>query len=107
MAVKRRSVGRVERKRNPPLNHRRTYVLSNANLVRILLITLCNTFDKLWFWQPKARNWPFKDVKQRYFALEQTAKGVNVSQSNSVEDVEPLVLLDEELQQSDRFISGA
>ncbi len=50
-------------------------------------------------------NKPFKEVKQRYFALEQTKQGVNVHQGNSIEDVDPLVLLDEELQQSDRFMA--
>ena len=50
-------------------------------------------------------NEKFKNVKQRYFAMEQTENGVNVSQGNSVEDIEPLVLLDEELEQSDRFMA--
>ncbi len=51
-------------------------------------------------------NKPFKDVKQRYFALEQTAAGVNVHQGHSIEQVDPLVFLDEELKQSDRFMAG-
>jgi predicted ATPase len=51
-------------------------------------------------------NKPFKNVKQRYFALEQTAVAVNVHQGNLIEEVDPLVLLDEELQQSDRFMAG-
>ncbi|RKZ76305.1 MAG: ATP-binding protein, partial [Candidatus Parabeggiatoa sp. nov. 1] len=50
-------------------------------------------------------NKPFKEVKQRYFALEHTEPGVNVHQGHSIEEVEPLVLLDEELQQSDRFMA--
>jgi len=51
-------------------------------------------------------NKPFKKVKQRYFALEQTEQGVNVHQGHSIEEVDPLMLLDEELQQSDRFMAG-
>ena len=47
----------------------------------------------------------FKRVKQRYFALRRTDEhGVETSQSSEVDSIEPLLLLDEELEQSDRFL---
>ncbi len=46
-----------------------------------------------------------KPLPQRYFALKQTAEGVEVEQGNTVEDLQTLVLLDEELQQSDRYMA--
>ena len=46
----------------------------------------------------------FQHVKQRYFALRRDAEGVQVSQSDEIDAVDPLILLDEELQQSDRFL---
>lgn len=46
-----------------------------------------------------------KPVPQRYFALKQTADGVEVEQGDAVEDLQTLVLLDEELQQSDRYMA--
>ena len=46
----------------------------------------------------------FHNVKQRYFALRRSDEGVEVSQSSDVADVSPLLLLDEELRQSDRFV---
>ena len=46
----------------------------------------------------------FKDVEQRYFALRRDDKGAEVSQAHDVADVDPLLLLDEELRQSDRFV---
>lgn len=46
----------------------------------------------------------FRNVPQRYFGLKQEEGGVEVTQSGSLEDVDPLVLLDEELAQSDRFM---
>lgn len=46
----------------------------------------------------------FKKVKQRYFALNPTKDGVQVEQGDKVEDLKTLVLLDEELSQSDRFM---
>ena len=46
----------------------------------------------------------FQVVTQRYFALEQGDNGVKVTQGDDVVDVDPLVLLDEELLQSDRFL---
>ena len=46
----------------------------------------------------------FKKVNQRYFALRRGGDGVEVSQGDHVDDVDPLLLLDEELKQSDRFL---
>ena len=46
----------------------------------------------------------FDTVGQRYFALSQSSDGVHVSQAGDVGDVGPLLLLDEELGQSDRFV---
>ena len=46
----------------------------------------------------------FDDVEQRYFALHRSDEGVEVSQSSDVADINPLLLLDEELRQSDRFV---
>ena len=45
----------------------------------------------------------FRDVKRRYFALRRGERSVEISQGDSVDDVEPLLALDEELAQSDRF----
>ena len=50
-------------------------------------------------------NEKFNSVHQRYFALNRSDDGVQIQQSSSVDEVEPLVLLDEELQQSDRYIN--
>ena len=46
----------------------------------------------------------FENVEHRYIALRPSDGGVDVSQSDEIDDVEPLILLDEELEQSDRFI---
>ena len=46
----------------------------------------------------------FDTVAQRYFALSRSRDGVRVSQADDVGDVDPLLLLDEELGQSDRFV---
>ena len=46
----------------------------------------------------------FREVKRRFFALQRGDGGVAVSQADDVGDVEPLLLLDEELMQSDRFV---
>ena len=46
----------------------------------------------------------FGNIEQRYFALRKGDEGVVVSQASEVSDVDPLVLLDEELSQSDRFV---
>lgn len=44
-------------------------------------------------------------VSQRYFALKQGADGVEVEQGNAIDDLQTLVLLDEELLQSDRYMA--
>ena len=46
----------------------------------------------------------FKGIGQRYFAIGPGDKGVVVDQRESVEEVEPMTMLDEELMQSDRFL---
>ena len=46
----------------------------------------------------------FKGVEQRYFALRRGHEAVEISQTDEVGDVDPLILLDEELRQSERFI---
>ena len=46
----------------------------------------------------------FDQVEQRYFALHLSDDGVDVSQADKIGDVAPLLLLDEELNQSDRFV---
>ena len=47
----------------------------------------------------------FKDLKHRYFALKTGDNGVEIEQGDSIEDLNTIILLDEELQQSDRYIS--
>lgn len=46
-----------------------------------------------------------KPVSQHYFALKQGADGVDVEQGNAIDDLQTLVLLDEELLQSDRYMA--
>ena len=46
----------------------------------------------------------FKEVEQRYFALRRRGEGVEVSQASEVDGIDPLVLLDEDLSQSERFV---
>ncbi len=46
----------------------------------------------------------FKEVKTRYFSLCLEYDEVTVEQGNSIEDLQTLVLLDEELLQSDRYM---
>ena len=46
----------------------------------------------------------FSGVEQRYFALNRGSDGIDVCQSDDVSEVDPLVLLDEELLQSDRYM---
>ena len=46
----------------------------------------------------------FADVEQRCFALLRGDDGVEVSQVDQIGDADPLILLDEDLMQSDRFI---
>ena len=48
----------------------------------------------------------FSHIGQRYFALSPDADGVDVQQGDSLDDVDPLVALDEELRQSDRFLEA-
>lgn len=48
----------------------------------------------------------FKAIPQRYFALGKNGDGVTVQQGNSVDEINPFVMLDEELAQSDRFIDA-
>ena len=45
-----------------------------------------------------------KRIDRRYFALHRADEGVRVSQAREVGDIEPLLLLDEDLEQSDRFV---
>ncbi|MEZ5476021.1 MAG: AAA family ATPase [Thiolinea sp.] len=45
-----------------------------------------------------------KPVPQRYFALKQGLDGVEVEQGNAVDDLQTLILLEEELMQSDRYM---
>lgn len=47
----------------------------------------------------------YKEIPQRYFALEKIPSGAQVHQGDSVDDIEPLVMLDEDLHQSERFMS--
>ena len=46
----------------------------------------------------------FKKIKHRFFALRPEPNGVEVEQGDRVDDLNTLVLLDEELSQSDRFM---
>ena len=46
----------------------------------------------------------FSKVERRYFALRRGEDGVEISQSDDVGEVDPLLLLDEELRQSDRYV---
>ena len=48
----------------------------------------------------------FKEIPQRYFALGNDGDTVTVQQVNSVDEINPFVILDEELAQSDRFIDA-
>lgn len=47
----------------------------------------------------------FKEVEQRYFGLRRGDDGVEVSQVDDIGDIDPLVLLDEDLLQSERFVA--
>jgi len=44
-------------------------------------------------------------ISTRYVALRPGGTGVKVSQGDSIDDIDPLLVLDESLQQSDRFIA--
>lgn len=48
----------------------------------------------------------FKDIPQRYFALGKAGDTVTVEQGDSVDDINPFVMLDEALAQSDRFMAA-
>lgn len=47
----------------------------------------------------------YQAIPQRYFALGKSENCVNVQQGDSVDEINPFVMLDEELAQSDRFIN--
>ena len=47
----------------------------------------------------------FAAVEQKYFGLNQSDDGVEVAQANEIGDIDPLLLLDEDLEQSDRFMN--
>ena len=47
----------------------------------------------------------YQSVSQRYFSLEKTQEGAKVHQGGSVDDIDPLVMFYEDLQQSERFMS--
>ncbi len=46
----------------------------------------------------------YKDVSQRYIALSLEGDTIELTQGDSIEEVEPIVSLDESLMQSDRFL---
>ncbi|MEI6335882.1 MAG: AAA family ATPase [Methylococcaceae bacterium] len=48
----------------------------------------------------------FKAIPQRYFALGKNGDTVTVQQGNSVDEINPFVMLDEELAQSNRFMDA-
>jgi len=48
----------------------------------------------------------FDSVDHRYFALHRNDDAVVVSQAGDIEDVDPLLLLDEDLGQSDRYVEN-
>ena len=49
----------------------------------------------------------FKPIQQRYFALAPGDDGVAIQQGDRIDDVDPLVALDEELEQSGRFLDSS
>lgn len=53
-----------------------------------------------------SRDPAFEPVRQRYFALHPCPEGVSVEQGDTVEAMETLILLDEELSQSDRYMDA-
>ena len=48
----------------------------------------------------------FREVRQRYFALRREGDDVEVAQGDEIDDINPLLLLDEDLKQSDRFMEA-
>lgn len=53
-----------------------------------------------------AKDPEFRKVKQRYFSLNSTESGIFLEQGDAAEDLQTLVLLDEELLQSDRYMES-
>ncbi|PIW60206.1 ATP-binding protein [Shewanella sp. CG12_big_fil_rev_8_21_14_0_65_47_15] len=53
-----------------------------------------------------SENKQFKKIKQRYFSLRPNENGVEVEQADAIEEIQTLVLLDEELSQSQRFMEA-
>ena len=49
----------------------------------------------------------FNPIQQRYFALAPGDDGVAIQQGDRIDDVDPLVALDEELEQSGRFLDSS
>ena len=47
----------------------------------------------------------FSSVEKRFFALSNGEEGVAISAGNDITDIDPLVLLDENLHQSDRYLA--
>jgi AAA15 family ATPase/GTPase len=47
---------------------------------------------------------PFNSIPQRYFALEKNDTSVIVQQGNTLDDIQTLIVLDESLMQSDRYL---
>ena len=48
----------------------------------------------------------FQKIGQRYFALRREDSGVEVAQGKTMNDMDPLLLVDEDLKQSDRFLKA-
>ena len=46
----------------------------------------------------------YASVARRYFGLSQGEEGTVLEQADELEDIQTLVLLDEELEQSDRYL---
>ena len=49
----------------------------------------------------------FSSVTRKYFALADTDEGVVVSAGGDIANIDPLVLLDENLLQSDRYMEAS
>lgn len=52
-----------------------------------------------------ARSQEFSKLPQKYFGLVNTTDGVIIEEGNEVDDLKTLILLDEELEQSDRYMA--
>lgn len=46
----------------------------------------------------------FQEIDQRYFALRRDGDGVEIAQGETMNDMDPLLLVNEDLKQSDRFL---